>query len=282
MLPIVQSAQSALQLYATQQFVDVITEALQALNEHQYDDHEFDLMNIFAAKTDVVLLQATHDCLMAHLFNVCKLHRIIISEDADISSVSKFVRAIMLMQTWSDGASIVALCESDATAEDILASVVALVGELTEVAAAEMIEEVDQNFIKGLSSLYTAQELATELLDEVSVDQIAKLKLYRDSMKAEKALAYRMIKAGYKPGYAFKLYLDKIVSSLVEKENKDIASEMVPFLFMGRDSWQNPIKAWRDHSFLLGVEPTDITAIDAEILKLLGEFDRLSTQVKAV
>ena len=73
-------------------------------------------------------------------------------------------------------------------------------------------------------------------------------------------------------------YLNRVAGALGERENKDIAFELVPFLLLGRDSWQNPIIAERENAQLLSLEPHDITAVDSEIIKLLGEYDRLSTQ----
>ncbi len=280
MSPIEQSVASTLAPYAAQQFIDTALVAVQALQEHHYVEHELELINILEIDTGIVLLQRTHDCLISHLQAVCTMHRLSVSEDADIVPLAKLVRALLIMQFWEDKETIVGLCNSDAADEDILACLVALVGELTEREAGDLIEDIDPNFLRGLKRLYTDDDFTVEDAGEIEIpaDQLTKLRNYRNLMKAEKSLAYRMVKAGYKPGSAFMQYLNRVAGALGERENKDIAFELVPFLLLGRDSWQNPIIAWRENAQLLGLEPHDITAVDSEIIKLLGEYDRLSTQ----
>lgn len=276
-----QSLQSALAPLTTQEFIDDLIIGVQALAEHLYTDHELELINILDGQMpDISMVQQAHDCVYNHLISVCQLHRLRVDEASHVRVLAKLVRALLIMQQWDDPATILAVCSSDASDEERLANLVGIVGELTETEALSVILEIDVNFLRGLQRLYSSDAISTDDPSElqVSEEQLTKLRQWRNLMGAQRGLAYRMMKAGYRPGAALEQYTRRVSSALLERDNKDIAAELIPFILMSRDGWQAPLMAWRDLSKTLDLQPQDITAVDVEVIKLLGEFDRLKTQ----
>lgn len=276
-----QSVQQQLQPLATQEFIDQLLVGLNALQEHQYVDHELEVINALdGSDSDINIIQQTHDAVMNHLHSVCTLHRVKVNPDATLREVALVVKALLLMQYWEDAQTIIDICTSDADDIDRLAKLVSTVGELSELKAGDVLEEVDPNFLRGLQNIYTTGALNTEDPADFNVpdDQLDKLRQWRNLMGAERSLGYRMIRSGYRPGAALEQYIKRVIISLGEKDNKDLAAELMPFILMSRDGWENPLLAWRDISKTLQLELADITAVDVEIIRLLGEFDRLKNQ----
>lgn len=266
--------------HATQEFIDSCVDAQKSLEEHLYTDHELELVNLLEMEQKDTVIEQCYDCLFTHLVSVCSLHRIGVNPQSAITGLAKFTRALLLMQQWEDAQTIVALCTSDALDVERLAALVSLVGELSELEAFDIIESVDPNFLKGLARIYTEGALGVQDASELEIPQaqVDKLRAYRKHMAAERTLAFRMVKAGYQPGAGAEQYLRRSCDQLSEKDNKDIAFEVVPFLLLARDGWANPLAAWRRHSHLFALESHDVTSVDVEITKLLSQYDLLSTQ----
>lgn len=280
MTPIASSLQQTVSLYATQIYADTLLDAQLVLEEHQYTDHELPLINILETTTGSELVLAVHDCLYSALLSVCSFHRIGINDLTPIFFLSRFTRALLLMQYWSDGDTIIKLCESDADDEDIFSGLAELVGELTRVQVNDILESIDPNYLRGLKKLYTPDVSVVEEQTDSPIpeQQLIKLRQWRSLMAAEKSLGFRMVKLGYKPGFKLESYLNRVVNILVERENKEIAFEVLVFILLSSDGWENPLKAWRDNNSIFNLELRDVTTIDVEIIKLIGDFNRLNNQ----
>ena len=277
MTPLETELRQTLEDQVAPEFLDMLADGLDALAVMQYTDHELPVMNALNRPEEYMIIEETHDLIKDALVQVCLLHRITPdSVNCDIAGLSKFVRALLLAQYWDDKETILTVCESDAPDEDKLASLIAIVGELTENEAADIINDVDPNFMRGLAKLYSGDGIAIqEEQFVIPKPQLEKLRSWRDLMKAEKCMGYRMVKAGYMPGYAFAEYMKRASNAINQGEDKAIAFEVIPFLLLGRDTWDNPLRGWRDNSALLGLEPNEITGVDVFVLKLLGEYDLL-------
>lgn len=283
MHPIEESVRSALDNYAAPELINDIVLGLRALHEHMYTDHEFAILNLAEQATDELLIQGIYDAVQDGLVNVCTTCRVTVDvENTALGDLAKFVRGLMLMQFWGCKEDILALAESDAPDEDKLASIISLVGELSEVQAGEIINGVEDTLIKGLVLMYSEGDLSISPPEaELPPAQITKLQAWKKHMKAERALGYRMIAAGYRPGFAFEEYTKRVGVQLSTQDNQNLANEIIPFILMGRDTWENPLLAWREKNHLLNLDPQDVTSIDVIVIRLLGEFDRLNTNPNA-
>lgn len=281
MSPLAQEAQEVLRNHAAQEFIDQIIDGLNALHEHMYVDHELLILNALAGEDGPLIMEAVFNITQEALVDVCKLHRVKVDIDSnDLLTLSKFVRALQAMQYWEEVNAILDLCHSDATNEDKLASIVGLVGEITESDALNVIQDVDDTLMVGLERIYSENALSVEEEHEIDPEQIAKLRSWRDHAKAHTRYAYRMVKAGYKPGYAFNEYAKRVAARLVSMDNIAIAEEVIPLLLLGRDTWRNPLISWREHNAIFSFDAGDITAIDTIIVRLLSDFETLTKGTK--
>lgn len=269
--------QYALEDVATEELLADCIEAAQVLSVFYYNDHELELGNVLESDDSESKPTKVSEVLKEHLYKVCTLHRVQVSTEATLSELSKLTHALLLMQAWEDTQAIINCCIADASDEEKLCALIALVGEITEDKALDLVEEVDVNFLRGLQRLYEGSALSVQeeyqepLLDE----HIAKMRAFKHLMKAENSMAFKMVQAGYMPGSQIADYFKRVAPALSQRENKEIAFEVAGFLMLGRDSWHNALTSWRQHNHLFGLEQDDLLAVDAQLAKVLSEFDRL-------
>lgn len=282
MNPIQSEVEIVLGPWVSPEYMSTLQEALSALHEHLYSEHELPVLNALGREIDDTIIAEVHAILERSLIDLCTLHQVKVDETTgELSALSKLVRALLLMQYWQEPETILAVCTSDASSVDKLANLVAIVGELSEMLAGDLIADVDPNFLRGLEKLYTSNGIAIEEQRfELPPPQLEQLRQYRSSMKAERTLAFRMVKAGYKPGYAFAEYMKRVAGTINQADNQAIAVEVVPFLLMGRDTWVNPVTGWRENNQLLNLDMNDMTGVDTAVMRLLAEFDLLKSKIK--
>lgn len=283
MHPIEESVRSALEPYASPELIKDIVLGLRALHENMYVEHEFKILNFTEQASDELLIQGVYDAVQEALVAVCTTCRVTVDvENTTLGDLAKFVRALMLMQFWGCKEDILAITESDAPDEDKLACIVSLVGELSESKAGEIINGVEDTLMRGLTLMYNDGNLNIEPeTNELPPAQLDKLRKWRSVMRADRQLAFRMIASGYRPGFAFAEYIKRVGPQLSTMDNQTLANEIIPFILMGRDTWENPLLAWRENNQLLSIEAQDVTMIDVLVVRLLGEFDRLNTNTNA-
>ena len=96
-------------------------------------------------------------------------------------------------------------------------------------------------------------------------------------------LAYQIIYHGMKTGFDFQIYLnlfhDMVNSSLIG----DTAMNILGLLYMGQDTWQRPLEAYRQHSEALVKPLQDIQAVEAKLagfVTVFGQFKQAKQQEK--
>lgn len=259
-------------------YIDHLVDALNALHELFYYEHEVLVLNALNEDNTDLIISNVQEAITTALNAVCVMHRVNVDIDnATLEQLTQLVHALRLMVYWEDSRSIVDICSSDATPEDRLACIVSLVGQMREHEAQEIIMDVDDALIAGLLAHHDPK--AFDFNDHpalVDIDQIERLRSWSIHMKAGRTIAYRMMAAGYKPGYLFEEYVKRAAHHLNDLTNEQVAMEMLSLTLLGRDTWQNPLKALRDNAALTNLEASDIAQMDAAAQRLLASFDNLT------
>ena len=259
-------------------YIDQVVDALNALHELFYYEHEVLVLNALNEDNTDLIISNVQEAITTALNAVCVMHRVNVDTDnATLEQLTQLVHALRLMVFWEDSRGIVDICSSDATPEDRLACIVGLVGQMREHEAQEIIMDVDDALIAGLLAHHDPK--AFDFNDHpatVDTDQIDRLRSWSLHMKAGRTIAYRMMTAGYKPGYLFEEYVKRVAHHLNDLTNEQVAMEMLSLTLLGRDTWQNPLKALRDNAALTNLEAADIAQVDAAAQRLLASFDNLT------
>lgn len=278
MSPIADEVTRVFEHIAHPTYIDQVIDALNALHDIFYYEHEVVVLNALNEENTDLIISNVQEAIVVALEAVCSMHRVKVDTDnAALEQLTQIVRALNLMVFWEDSDSIVDICSSDASTEDKLACIIGLVGQLREHEAQEVIMEVDEALIRGLLTHHDPKSMQND--DEAVVldqGQIERLRSWRDHMKAHRTIAYRMMQAGYKPGFLFEEYTKRVAHHLNDLTNEQVALEMLSLTLLGRDTWQNQLQAWRDNANLTNLDAADIAQVDTAVLRLLGTYDNLT------
>lgn len=258
---------------STPEFRGMACEAASFIYETQVEEFAFRLQNVISessdseneeiiANVDFVL----RDCLNDFLLD----HRITVSQDASLFMITKVAKAVLELPFWLEKDSVIDICMEDAPAIDRLASLVKLVcgGEVTTIAM--VFENVDVSFLNRLIKLVDndVQDLDETVLDD---KQVLKLQLFKQ--KFGKCFALQMVELGWRIGSPIATYLNRAQTRLVQLNNQEMAKELVAFLYMGSDTWFDPLAKWSDCSGALQLDLNVHAQVTIEIRKILQQIN---------
>lgn len=266
---------------ATPEYTQIATESLKVFERYDYAEHEQDLLNAVLGNTDdeASAVQNVHFILLHHLDKILAMHNITIGDEAPLGLINQILDGILNMQFWDDKAALLTLIEGAQTPEEGFAALLQEVVGLPPGPVLDVLEEFDEAYLKRLNQILSGDmpEPLTED-DELDTEQLVRLKNYHLFIGNNKLIGIRLIKLGYKIGAPFERYVNKVKERLLSLDDEQFTQEIMVLFLMGRDTWTAPTQAWRDFNHLFDLDLVNVTAVDAKLKQLWGQFDRFSTQ----
>lgn len=265
---------------STPEYLSVATEALNTLDLFDYTDHEQPLLNTVMGVGDeeeAITLQEIHTAIDQHLRSLLAMHAIYLVEDASFELMTEVARAIYLMQNWEDKDGLLYILEQDAPPEEIFADVVQTVCGLSTDTLIEALVDFDSGvndrLVEILKNNLPSQDIEEE---EVSTEQLVRLKNYHQFMNDEKLIGIRLVRLGYRIGAPFPFYYDRVKRHFPNMEAAQQAVELLTLLLISRDCWMTPTQSFNDLAPTLGFELDEITQIDALMKQQWAKFQQFS------
>ncbi len=88
------------------------------------------------------------------------------------------------------------------------------------------------------------------------------------------SLGYQVIYHGMKTGFDFETYLNLFKDMVSTSLPQDTAMNALSLIYMGNDTWQRPLEAYRQHSEGLIKPMKDIQTVEAKLAAFVGVFEQ--------
>ena len=252
-----------LRLTATPEYCALAYETMQVFDDFDHTDHEQDLLNTVMAPgvaEETTVVQDIHFTLMENCRELLSMHHIALVEDAPLELMNTVLRGLYYMQAWEDKVTLQRLLEQDSSPEEIFADILHEVTGVDAVQITDALVEFDEAVNKRLAQILqgTLPEDAQEE-DEVSDEQLIRLRNYNTFINNNKLMGLRLVRLGYRIGAPFENYFQKVKRHLDTMEPEQFAQEIIVLLLLGRDTWTSPSQSFNDKKVMFELE-LDVSA----------------------
>ncbi len=265
-----------LRLAATPEYCALAYETMQVFDDFDHTDHEQDLLNTVMAPgvaEETTVVQDIHFTLVENCRELLSMHHITLVEDAPLELMNTVLRGLYLMQAWEDTVTLQRLLEQDSSPEEIFADILHEVTGVETVQITDALVEFDEAVNKRLAQILqgTLPEDAQEE-DEVSDEQIIRLRNYSTFINNNKLMGLRLVRLGYRVGAPFENYFQKVKRHLDTMEPEQFAQEIIVLLLLGRDTWTSPSQSFNDKKVMFELELDVSAKIDVLIRNQWTKF----------
>lgn len=267
-----------LKLVATPEYCAIAVETLSVFSDFSYSEHEQELLNCAMApgvSEESSVMQDIHFTMVEHCRNLLSMHHITLVEDATLELMTGILRGIYQMQAWEDKVSLSRILEQDADCEEIFADLIHEVTGISTTLVIDSLVDFDDAFNKRLGQILqgTLPEDNIEE-EEVSEEQLIRLRNYHSFANSEKLIGLRLVRLGYRIGAPFENYYRKVKRHFDTMAPEMFAQEIIVLLLLGRDTWTSPAQAFNDHKVMFELELDVASRIDVLIRDQWNQFQR--------
>jgi hypothetical protein len=263
----------------TPEMTEAIRAACELFDQFGLDTYEQDyegLLMLDGNADQNATFDSIYDMTKAVQHKLLEEHGVVISEDARISELNVFLRALRLLEGDYDAPEqIISTIGMEGVAEDIFVELVQLVIGRDSEAIAHLVTHVDQRLLQLIMQRAEANHAVVLSHDEQVLKQ-QRVILYNNFVQFAQLknlkLAY-LLTHGLDVGHPFNTYLNLIGQDFNEMEPQAIAHELICMAFVSADAWANPRIEIKKHldSYLSDIDK--ITKVDLFVNDLLLKFN---------
>lgn len=204
------------------------------------------------------------------------IHGVTVNEESGMSDRIQLIKDIANIEDYIDRSAVMRALESSSDPVEALAAIIEVTSTGTDVSKTRLyniIEDVKPELIETIRDLCAKHDDEDTERSQANEELVNNLKRFKEYMENVPVLAFTLAAQGVPVGAPFERYLPFIPEELVKsKEYKVIARELLSILFMASDSYENPIKYFRDNSQLLFDDLPTITKVDTELVRLTNHY----------
>lgn len=205
------------------------------------------------------------------------IHGVTINQDLTIGEQVQLIKDIVNIEDYSDRSAVMRAIESSSDPVEALAAVIEITtthpNGIGKARLYTMLEEVKPDLIDVIKELASKHDEEDEERSETDPALVSNLKRFLVYMENVETLGRSLATTGIPLGAPFERYIPFIPAEVIQsKDYKLVARELLSVLFMGIDSYTNPIKYFRDNSQLIFDDLSTITKVDTELVRLTNHY----------
>lgn len=205
------------------------------------------------------------------------IHGVTINQESGMSERIQLIRDIVNIEDYIDRSAIMRALESSSDPVEALAAIIEVTTTGTDFSKTRLytiIDDVKPELIETIRDLCAKHDEEDSERSQANETLVTNLKRFKEYMENVPVLAFTLTEQGVPVGAPFERYLPFIPEELVKsKDYKVIARELLSVLFMSSDSYENPIKYFRDNSQLIFDDLPTITKVDTELVRLTNHYN---------
>lgn len=251
-------------------------EILEQLTE---EDFQQDYLAVLMDDSDG--LDSTEDRFISMMGNnldyLFLLHGVTINQETSIGEQIQLIKDIVNIEDYGDYSAIMRAVESSADPVETLSAVIEITttnpNGFAKSRLYTILEEVKPDLIDVIKELASKHDDEDEERSETDPALVNNLKRFLVYMENVETLGRTLATKGIPLGAPFEKYIQFIPAEVTQsKDYKLVARELLSVLFMGIDSYTNPVKFFRDNSQLIFDDLTTITKVDTELVRLTNHY----------
>jgi hypothetical protein len=223
---------------------------------------------------DTDLLQSTFfQIVQEGLDAILAVHRVVLMDEVDLATKNQILGALYRLQYLEDPVPVLKILEGEDDDEGKLARIVEIYSDIDHGTLMTAIESVDPTTLTVLQDFLYQGEKENE--EAETPESLMQKSLLMANMKdfillnGKDCLAAEMITNGIQPGHLLSLYYPFVKDLLVTENIEQTAVNLLSFFFLGRDTYAEPLKAFRVMSETLIENTTDMVKIEVKLTELI-------------
>ena len=253
-------------------------ELMGAFGVEEYEAPLMELVSVSEMYDKDEVLDRFHLRVDASVRELIADHGIKLTDDVMFETQLSIIKALELLQVWTDHAEILAILDMDGDYEERFARLVMTTTGLDENTVMWSIEEVNPDLFEQLEGLHTAdaeeQQDPITGSDELVTSLVAVKKFIGDRSK----YAMRILKSGYPLGAPIAFYANLMQRHWAVLPWEEAANELFVVLHMADNTYRNVITGYSEISSKLFDDLVAISNVDLRIKKLASEFAQYKLQ----
>ncbi len=255
--------------------IDLITrlfDLLDTLTEEDYQGRYLELlMDDSPAAGDVAdNFTALLNDNLEYLF---KLYEIQPNEEATLEDLITILESIKAIEEYTDSSLIIRTIEAADDSVDAFANLIASVASTLDATKVyRVIDSVSPSFINKLKEINIDKDEEDTDYTVADNELILNLKQFKKYLGNTTAIGFKLLDQGLPLGASFSHYLKYFTLDTTSKDKLNLAKEIVTLLYMGGDSYKNPIEFFKKHSGLIFDDINLLTSVDVEITKIINHY----------
>lgn len=212
------------------------------------------------------------------LLYIVTIQHVTLNVDIDLNTLNEITNALFEVQSYEDKTTIVDLINGLYNNEEKLAELLALVSILTVDDLLSQIEYVDDELFNCLLDIYEENDLQTDT--EENKELLDKLKSFKEFIKYDTAIGFRLIGQGSSYKLPFSFYIDKCKKQLDTISVEEAAKELAVLLLITEETFKSPIVEYSVRSHDIFSDIDKITKINVQLVKIFSEYEKYMSNLK--
>ena len=212
------------------------------------------------------------------LLYLVTIQPVTLNADIDINTLNEITNALFEIQSYEDKTTILDLINGLYNNEEKLAELLALVSILTVDDILLQIEYVDDELFNCLLDIYEENDLQTDT--EENKELLDKLKSFKEFIKYDTAIGFRLIGQGSSYKLPFSFYIDKCKKQLDTIPVEEAAKELAVLLLITEETFKSPIVEYSVRSHDIFSDIDKITKINVQLVKIFSEYEKYMSNLK--
>lgn len=272
--------------YFSPELMDEIKASLFLFDAFSYQapyDNLVNILNSPEVEDSDILQMSFLSTLESGLEDLFTAHRLKITLETDLATKNQMLAVLYRLQHLEDPTPALKVLEGSQDAVTKLGKLMEIYGNIDMGTVLTAVESIDPGSLVILRDYLYQQEEALENQD-ISPTAIASTSLLLKNMSdfivlfGKENIGTELMMNGVQPGHDFAIYFPFVDNMLENQDDMQFAKNILSFLFMARDTYAEPMKAYRALSEKLVGTADRIVKIE---LKLSGLIEELRNYQKA-
>jgi hypothetical protein len=212
------------------------------------------------------------------LLYLISIQHVTLNADIDLNSLNEITRALFEIQSYEDKTTVIDLINGLFNNEEKLAELLALVSILTVDDLLVQIGYVDDELFNCLLDIYEENDLQSNI--EENKELLDKLKSFKQFIKYDIAIGFRLIEQGSSYKLPFSFYIDKCKKQLDTMSVEDAAKEISVLLLITEETFRSPIVEYSVRSHDIFSDIDKITKINVQLVRIFSEYEKYMSNLK--
>jgi hypothetical protein len=267
-----------------------LKDSLTIFASYNLEDHALPLTNLLYGHSHLIEVDELKDrfvnIIRSFLIELGKSFTLVFNETASIPDMNTVFNSLLDIEHYLDHDAILRVLELDEIEMEILAALFEHVNNIPTSWTFNVLDSFDKALLVKIKETHTKDTVIDQSKEEDKVEskanQVINLRLYRKFINNDNLVCFKLIRRGNVIGLPFKEYVQYIANHLEYAKDEDLANELIGILYMGCDTYNDPILGFREHSEFLFDDLGKISKIDTLLTNTFNKFSTFKLTNKVV